>query len=196
MQELIWGMQPYLLGTSWSIRLLNFVKRWIEVWYPLVSSKPKISAAITKISEKMEARLPVIGGVIKDVISRLDKGTPLVDYLEDPPEPIPPSLGTSECSLLNLNELEVARQLCLIEIENFSYVFCVEMIDCPRKLIPSDFYHARWTKEGDNSKIHDISRFSNNLTVWFCYQVLSQPTVTEQSKVLLHVLKIVEVTRK
>eukprot|EP01127_Copromyxa_protea_P015711 TRINITY_DN4569_c0_g2_i1.p1 TRINITY_DN4569_c0_g2~~TRINITY_DN4569_c0_g2_i1.p1 ORF type:complete len:261 (-),score=36.77 TRINITY_DN4569_c0_g2_i1:43-825(-) len=105
-------------------------------------------------------------------------------HSKKPPDTILPKKHlelADEFKLIDFSHLEVARQLCLIERDNFG------------KLSPQALHHSAWTKKNDTDEpmaIHEIAHFANNLTRWLLYQVLQEKTIEERSKVLSHIIKI------
>jgi hypothetical protein len=105
-----------------------------------------------------------------------------IPFHEKPPTPIRPPRG--HAGIIDCDSIEVARQLTLLEFENFLAIQ------------PKECLNLSWSKEGRETKSPNIVKMinrSNALGHWLAIQILIEPKVKSRAKLIKSFIQIAKV---
>ncbi|KAJ3450658.1 ras guanine nucleotide exchange factor i-related [Anaeramoeba flamelloides] len=123
--------------------------------------------------------------LLKQINSRIPMNTfQKITPSEPPPEPkVPKNIFSKNLKLFDIDEIEIARQITLIDFEIFSQIKPAELLNCA------------WSKDKLKHRaknvLHFILRF-NQLSNWFSKLILDHEKVKVRAKVLTKVINIAE----
>jgi son of sevenless-like protein len=103
-------------------------------------------------------------------------------YITQPTPPVLFTANNQSLSLLEIDPLEIARQITLFESKFFS------------KLKPTEFLNTNWQK--DPASAPNVKRMifnSNKITGWIATYVLAEPSARKRAAFLEHFIKIAKV---
>lgn len=105
---------------------------------------------------------------------------------QDMPTPIVPKPGAK---FIDFSPVEVARQICLIEFQDY------------QKIHPTECMHQSWTKKNKAEAAPSIGRMikrSNSLPLWVATQILSEAEgkLRNRAKIVSNFIKIASELRK
>lgn len=172
------------------LRVFNVLKNWLEMYYneddhiilePLeeftatsIRSTSSFSADQLEKLIRMRKEDQSQGGLKKMVLT-----------LPDPPEPILPR-NRKKLRLMDIDTLEMARQLTIMDFNLYSSIRPVECLD------------KAWSKDaGDENSnvavnIRASIEYCNEVTSWVSDAILSQSDIKKRSNVIKHWVQIAE----
>lgn len=171
------------------LRVFNVLKNWLELYYneddhiilePLeeftatsIRSSSSFSADQLEKLIRMRKEDQSQGGLKKMVLT-----------LPDPPEPILPR-NRKKLRLMDIDTLEMARQLTIMDFNLYSSIRPVECLD------------KAWSKDsGDDTNVAVNIRASieycNEVTSWVSDAILSQSDIKKRSNVIKHWVQVAE----
>lgn len=174
----VMNIMKLLVEKHWSISYYNenVLKKWIK----FASSSPVQSFSIGKVLSKNLTRL--LNG---DVICR-EREPSIPDFR--PPAPLTKGLSMKKMKLLDIDYVELARQLTLME---FKYYSKITKLACLSKV---------WGKKsGLNENIDQITKFikaSNQLTNFVAFMILRKPDPKKRVQVIRYFVQVAEKCRQ
>ncbi|TGZ85670.1 ras GEF [Ascodesmis nigricans] len=178
------------------MRVLSILKMWLESnWMePRDDNTRALLRSMYQFAqEQMSQHLPGTKQIINLIDTRLKGGEPenkkLVPTMAQPPAPILPKTMHKKLKLLDIDALEFARQLTIIEYRSYA------------KLKPSECLSKGWSKlpgKGPDpaENVRAIINQSNQLTSWVAEVILGQVEVRKRVLVIKHFVNIAEKCRQ
>eukprot|EP01125_Pyxidicula_operculata_P022116 TRINITY_DN889_c0_g1_i4.p1 TRINITY_DN889_c0_g1~~TRINITY_DN889_c0_g1_i4.p1 ORF type:complete len:669 (-),score=124.48 TRINITY_DN889_c0_g1_i4:415-2421(-) len=175
-------------------RLVNIIKTWLDTSYSTFSTNPILNSKLLEFVKYLTRSYPNLGEYLRRSISSASGigeghkvGTSSDDEDDDDddgddesPRPLPINPKVSEdddWTIVDFDPLEIARQLCLID-----YTLL--------KSIPITEYHnSKWIND-QAPNIKNASIFSDKLSYWLGWCVLSESKIKNRSKILTHLIQI------
>ena len=170
------------------------IKYWISKALPLLSLEEEVkkNVFLEKIVEFSENALKTepSAAAIKKIIVKNKNEVPKADndfktsfkYTSYPPVLL---YSPGDCiSVVNLNPIELARQLTLISFNFF------------RKIKFSELFGQPWSKQSLHHRCPNLMNnisFFNKITVWVMKSILSSTNINERSEVYLRFIQIAQV---
>ncbi|KAI9320783.1 ras guanine nucleotide exchange factor domain-containing protein [Dichotomocladium elegans] len=175
------------------LRVFNVLKNWLELYYneddhiildPLeeftnssIRSTMSFSADQLERLIRMRKEDQLQGGLKKMILT-----------LPDPPEPILPR-NRKKFKLMDIDTLEIARQLTIMDFKLYSSIRPIECLDKAWSKDPND----------DNGKvavnIRSSIEYCNEVTSWVSDAILSQSDIKKRSSVIKYWVQVAEKCR-
>ncbi|KAI7874098.1 ras GEF [Lichtheimia hyalospora FSU 10163] len=189
-EEEIWTQKKLKLVR---LRVFNVLKNWLELYYneddhiilePLeeftatsIRSSSSFSADQLEKLIRMRKEDQSQGGLKKMVLT-----------LPDPPEPILPR-NRKKLRLMDIDTLEMARQLTIMDFNLYSSIRPVECLD------------KAWSRDSGDENTHVAVNirasiaYCNEVTSWVSDEILSQSDIKKRSNVIKHWVQVAEKCR-
>ncbi|KAI8911038.1 ras guanine nucleotide exchange factor domain-containing protein [Gorgonomyces haynaldii] len=175
------------------LRTFNVFKLWIENYIqqedlPIIEAVRDFTAG--PMAEQMEK---VAQHLLRVIDRRLEAGLNgsinrmVVTSNKDVPQPIVPRSFPKKIKLLDLDPLEVARQITLMESGLF------------QKLQAPEFLDKAWSTTDQHTVAPNVKMMisrSNQITGWVAHTILSETDVKRRSKILLYFITVAEKCRE
>lgn len=176
------------------LRVMNIMKLLVEKhWSKSYYNEPVIKNWL-KFAQTPPVQAFSIGKILSNDLQRLLKGEILAREREPsipdhkPPAPLTKSFSMKKIKLLDIDYIELARQLTLME---FNYYSKITKFACLTKV---------WGKKsGLNEKVEPISNFikaSNQLTTFVAYMILRKADVKKRVQIIRYFVQVAEKCRQ
>ncbi|KAJ3442232.1 ras guanine nucleotide exchange factor i-related [Anaeramoeba flamelloides] len=172
------------------IRVANLLKIWISKY--LIDPDKKFLQYLKEfIKEDLHQSLPSLSELLISKIETIEKQTgkqKIVKFTEKPPQPIvPKNIFSQTLSIFDVNELEVARQITLIEQKIYS------------KIKPRELLNLAWSKAKYRHRAQNVLRFIqhfNQLSGWVSTEIIKGETIRKRVSTVIYFINLAEHLRK
>ncbi|KAI7871657.1 ras guanine nucleotide exchange factor domain-containing protein [Spinellus fusiger] len=175
------------------LRIFNVLKNWVELYY-----HEDDHTVLDRLSEFIELRIRNTLSFSSDQLERLiikrkeafSHGglKRMVLTLPDPPEPILPR-NRKKFRLLDIDTLEMARQLTIMDFKLYSSIRPVECLDKAWSRDPNE-------EEGNVAvNIRASIEYCNQVTSWVSDAILSQGDIKKRSTLIKYWVQVAEKCR-
>ncbi|CAO3699808.1 unnamed protein product [Rhizopus stolonifer] len=173
------------------LRVFNVLKNWLELYYNEDDSVllDRLSAFVEK---HIKTTLKFSNGQLELLIQKRKEGMAvenvglkkMVLTLPDPPEPILPK-NRKRVKLLDIDTLEIARQLTIMDFRLYSSIRPIECLD------------KAWSREDDTvaTNIRASIEYCNQITSWVSDVILSQQDIKKRSVMIKYWVQVAEKCR-
>jgi hypothetical protein len=172
------------------LRVFNVLKNWLELYYNEDDSG-LLDRLLMFTSTDIKATLKFSNGQLESLIQkRREDSTSVMNSglkkmilsLPDPPEPILPR-NIKRVKLLDIDPLEMARQLTIIDFKLYSAIRPIECLD------------KAWSAPEDNvaNNIRASIEYCNQVTSWVSDAILSQHDIKKRSVIIKYWVQVAEV---
>jgi hypothetical protein len=173
------------------LRVFNVLKNWLELYYN-EDDYILLDRLLEFTSSNIKVTLKFSNGQLESLIQRRKNRTVSMDNggfkkmiltLPDPPEPILPR-NRRRFKLLDIDTLEMARQLTIMDFKLYSAIKPIECLD------------KAWSQEDDNvaENIRASIEYCNQITSWVSDIILSQHDIKKRSILIKYWVQVAEVT--
>ncbi|KAI9324097.1 ras guanine nucleotide exchange factor domain-containing protein [Zopfochytrium polystomum] len=175
------------------LRVFNVMKLWLETFFQddeedrAILTEMKVFASNQILEEDAKLSLS-LGKELLRLIDRREQGLMkkivVTDMGRDAPPPILPRT-LKRIKFLELDALEIARQLTIIESRMYS------------KIQPTEFLRKAWSeKESDVAlNVKAMIAMSNQVSGWVAQGILSEKDQPKRKKLMVHFISIAEKCR-
>ncbi|KAI9258259.1 ras guanine nucleotide exchange factor domain-containing protein [Sporodiniella umbellata] len=173
------------------LRVFNVLKNWLELYYNEDDSV-LLDRLMHFIETHIRNTLKFSNGQLEQLINKRKEGVPMeqvglkkmVLSLPAPPEPIYPK-NRKQVRLLEIDTLEIARQLTIMDFKLYS---AIRPIECLNKA---------WSKEEDTVAVNIRAsiEYCNQITSWVSDVILSQQDIKKRSIVIKYWVQVAEKCR-
>lgn len=156
------------------LRIINVIKKWLELNPHNFIEDKVLGTSFEQWVERMtasggrsQAWATHLSDLRRKQMRLLEWSSPRAGDTElrregkPPPPLLPKSLGRKELQLLDIDALELARQITLAEYDIF------------RRISPTEFYRKAWEKKERSPNINALINRFNQLSYWVASEVLS-----------------------
>ena len=163
------------------LKIINFLKHWIDFNNDFDNDDELINSFFDFCDEISKNHTALAQQLEKKVKSKLEGGLRKgsLGFGHNPPESILPTASNWNLNLdvtfHDLSEVEIARQLCLLQQDLF------------KKVESWEFFGAAWTKPDKDIKCPNLVNMAQNfneLSRFVSFQILSVPLLKDRAKVL------------
>eukprot|EP01125_Pyxidicula_operculata_P009043 TRINITY_DN2986_c0_g1_i4.p1 TRINITY_DN2986_c0_g1~~TRINITY_DN2986_c0_g1_i4.p1 ORF type:complete len:572 (-),score=98.45 TRINITY_DN2986_c0_g1_i4:270-1985(-) len=170
------------------LRVINFLKLWVENSYTDLTSKQQSDIKIFVESIIMKDHPGQAKSIIQifEKQSKNDEERPMFIFDSPPPMSLVPrglSLFLPDIDWMILEPLEIARQITLIEFELFYHIR------------PIEFLNQAWSKAKLRHKAPNLLKsidYFNRLSTWVSSKILSSSKLKQRAKVWVKFITIAE----
>lgn len=174
------------------LRVFNVLKNWLELYY-----NEDDSILLDRLLEFTQTNIKVTlkfsNGQLESLIERrrgaktMDNGglKKMILTLPDPPEPILPR-NRRRFKLLDIDALEMARQLTIMDFKLYSAIKPIECLD------------KAWSSQEDDQVADNIRasiEYCNQVTSWVSDVILSQHDIKKRSVLIKYWVQVAEKCR-
>jgi hypothetical protein len=172
------------------LRVFNVLKNWLELYY-----NEDDSILLDRLLEfthtNIKKTLKFSNGQLESLIQKRRNATSLENgglkkmilTLPDPPEPILPR-NRRRFKLLDIDVLEMARQLTIMDFKLYSNIKPIECLD------------KAWSRDDENNVAVNIRasiEYCNQVTSWVSDVILSQHDIKKRSVLIKYWVQVAEV---
>ncbi|KAI7905291.1 ras guanine nucleotide exchange factor domain-containing protein [Cokeromyces recurvatus] len=188
-ESLIWEEKKLKLVR---LRVFNVLKNWLELYYYDEDNADQLLDHLLEFTQNhIRTTLKFSNGQLESLIEqrrsepsgRLKK---MILTLPDPPEPILPK-PRRRLTLLDIDTLEMARQLTIMDFKLYS---AIRPIECLNKA---------WSREDDTTtvavNIRASIKYCNQVTSWVSDVILSQQDIKKRSMIIKYWVQVAEKCR-
>ncbi|KAG0756610.1 hypothetical protein G6F57_011158 [Rhizopus arrhizus] len=173
------------------LRVFNVLKNWLELYYN--DDDSVLLDRLMEFTEKhIKSTLKFSNGQLESLIQKRKEGVAvdnvglkkMVLTLPDPPEPISPK-NLKKIKLMDIDVLEMARQLTIMDFKLYSSIRPIECLD------------KAWSREDDTvaSNIRASIEYCNQITSWVSDVILSQQDMKKRSVMIKYWVQVAEKCR-
>ena len=171
------------------LRVFNVLKNWLELYYNEDDSgllDRLLEFTHTNIKKTLKFSNGQLESLIQKRRNALDNGGGLkkmILTLPDPPEPILPR-NRKRYKLLDIDTLEMARQLTIMDFKLYSAIRPIECLD------------KAWSSQEDDQAADNIRasiEYCNQVTSWVSDAILSQNDIKKRSVLIKYWVQVAEV---
>ncbi|RCH89195.1 hypothetical protein CU097_001042, partial [Rhizopus azygosporus] len=187
-EEKIWEEKKLKLVR---LRVFNVLKNWLELYY-----NEDDSILLDRLMEFTQTHikntLKFSNGQLESLIQKRKEGVAvdnvglkkMILTLPDPPEPIVPK-NLKRVKLLDIDALEIARQLTIMDFKLYSAIRPIECLD------------KAWSREDDTVAVNIRAsiEYCNQVTSWVSDVILSQHDMKKRSIVIKYWVQVAEKCR-
>ncbi|KAG0749124.1 hypothetical protein G6F16_003124 [Rhizopus arrhizus] len=173
------------------LRVFNVLKNWLELYY-----NEDDSVLLDRLMEFIETHirttLKFSNGQLESLIQKRKEGVAvenvglkkMVLTLPDPPEPIFPK-NRKRVKLLEIDILEMARQLTIMDFKLYSSIRPIECLD------------KAWSRDDDSVAVNIRAsiEYCNQVTSWVSDVILSQQDIKKRSVMIKYWVQVAEKCR-
>ncbi|KAJ3324870.1 hypothetical protein HDU76_013312 [Blyttiomyces sp. JEL0837] len=168
------------------LRVFNVMKSWVETYCQDDEEDKMILTAMKQFATTtMAQEIPAIGNQLLKLIERREQGGMkkilVTTQGRDVPPPILPR-SLRRIKFLDLDALEVARQLTIIESKEYN------------KLQPTEFLKKAWSDKENNFAVNvkAMIETSNQVAGWVAQSILSEKEPKKRASLIKHFINIAE----
>lgn len=177
------------------LRVFNVLKNWLELYYNEDDSK-LLDRLLEFTHTHIKVTLKFSNGQLESLIQKRKNHSnkndntggaqgglkKMILTLPDPPEPILPK-NRRRFKLLDIDTLEMARQLTIMDFKLYSAIQPIECLD------------KAWSQEDDNvaNNIRASIEYCNQITSWVSDVILSQHDIKKRSVLIKYWVQVAEV---
>lgn len=173
------------------LRVFNVLKNWLELYYNEDDSI-LLDRLLDFTNKHIKVTLKFSNGQLESLIQRrrdanmMDNGglKKMILTLPDPPEPILPR-NRRRFKLLDIDTLEMARQLTIMDFRLYSAIKPIECLD------------KAWSSQEDDNVAGNIRasiEYCNQVTSWVSDVILSQHDIKKRSVLIKYWVQVAEVS--
>ncbi|KAI9335569.1 ras guanine nucleotide exchange factor domain-containing protein [Pilaira anomala] len=174
------------------LRVFNVLKNWLELYYNEDDSI-LLDRLLDFTNKHIKVTLKFSNGQLESLIQRrrdanmMDNGglKKMILTLPDPPEPILPR-NRRRFKLLDIDTLEMARQLTIMDFRLYSAIKPIECLD------------KAWSSQEDDNVAVNIRasiEYCNQVTSWVSDVILSQHDIKKRSVLIKYWVQVAEKCR-
>ncbi|RCH83016.1 hypothetical protein CU098_000735 [Rhizopus stolonifer] len=171
------------------LRVFNVLKNWLELYYNEDDSV--LLDRLMEFTERdIKSTLKFSNGQLESLIEKRRAGVAvehmglkkMILTLPDPPEPILPK-NLKRLKLVDIDVLEMARQLSIMDFRLYSSIRPIECLD------------KAWSREDDTiaTNIRASIEYCNQITSWVSDVILSQQDMKKRSVMIKYWVQVAEV---
>eukprot|EP00127_Corallochytrium_limacisporum_P002224 Clim_evm12s109 gene=Clim_evmTU12s109 len=174
------------------LRIVDALKTWLNKNFEDFDGDPNLVDLLNEFCERLTKDLPSAAKVLKELYNRNKIYGPSVSRNQriraqsEAPKPIQPKRGDN-MTLLDIDPLEAARQLCLIDFAIY------------KRIQPKECMDLAWSKKTLNHRavniLSMINRF-NDFTLWVAQKAIFPETAEERVANIRHLIKIATYCRQ
>lgn len=189
-----WANECPRIASTVRLRVYNVFKNWLELYWRPETDRAALVVIETFATQQLQPAIPTAAQRLKLAIKQLDhESSPSTSTVESA-SPAPSlsksqfsalkswNVGVSPLSLLELDPLEVARQITIRE----SRIFCA--------ISPHELLGCEWTRQGECKarNVRALTRFSTDLTNAVANSILQVEDVKKRAIMIKMWSKVVE----
>lgn len=172
------------------LRVFNVLKNWLELYYNEDDSV-LLDRLLEFTQSNIRKTLKFSNGQLESLIQRrrnadtMDGHKKMILTLPDPPEPILPK-NRRRFKLLDIDTLEMARQLTIMDFRLYSAIKPIECLD------------KAWSRDEEGNVAVNIRasiEYCNQITSWVSDVILSQHDIKKRSVLIKYWVQVAEVSR-
>ncbi|KAI9481025.1 MAG: ras guanine nucleotide exchange factor domain-containing protein [Benjaminiella poitrasii] len=172
------------------LRVFNVLKNWLEHYY--YDDAGQLLDRLLEFTQKhIRTTLKFSNGQLESLIEqrrheRSGRLKKMILTLPDPPEPILPKIGNRRrFILLDIDVLEMARQLTIMDFKLYSAIRPIECLD------------KVWSQEDDTTAVNIRAsiEYCNQVTSWVSDVILSQHDIKKRSVLIKYWVQVAEKCR-
>jgi hypothetical protein len=169
------------------LRVINFLRKWLDLCF--VDFTEELIEMVFSFCERLRQEgsaslATLIDNALLSKLAGLAKRK-MTQFMQPPPPPIFPKIAKDATpralELMDLDPVELARQITLIDYELFG------------QIRPSELLNLSWNKPKLKHRsphvLEMIQRF-NTLSKWLCGQILHTEALKDRIKVMQHIVKL------
>lgn len=171
------------------LRVFNVLKNWLELYYNEDDSV-LLDRLLEFTQSNIRKTLKFSNGQLESLIQRrrnadtMDGHKKMILTLPDPPEPILPK-NRRRFKLLDIDTLEMARQLTIMDFRLYSAIKPIECLD------------KAWSRDEEGNVAVNIRasiEYCNQITSWVSDVILSQHDIKKRSVLIKYWVQVAEVS--
>ncbi|KAI9298992.1 ras GEF [Neoconidiobolus thromboides FSU 785] len=166
------------------LRVFNIMKIWLETYYNEGEDQVGLENLRQFACTTMNEVMPKPASLIVQLISKRRESSDvalrkMILNARTAPPPILPK-NMNKLKLLDLDPLEIARQLTIIDSNNYN------------KIKPTEFLNKAWSRKDANGYVKIMTDMSNKVTRWVADAVLMRKDVKKRTMVIKHFINVMD----
>lgn len=166
------------------LRVFNIMKSWLETYYNEGEDSVGLENLRQFACTTMNEVMPKAANLIVQLISKRRESSDAVfrKMVRNPrsaPMPILPK-NLSKIRLLDLDPLEIARQLTIMDSNYYN------------KIKPTEFLNKAWSKKDTNGYVNIMTEMSNKVTRWVADSILTRKDSRKRVMMYRHFVAVME----